>query len=611
MNRTVIRKLTLSNGLNFCIVLLVTLSGSTSAQQAAPPTDQKTARAGIDPSVPHTPPLRDTILKLKNSRNTAAGQLSISTLPGITYLGSTSTPSPAQSFALNGTIAYVCGTNEVSTVDISNPANPIRTGTAVSSQINNSGVISCSIERNTLSIFSDQVSTTIGNNPGFVAFSLANPNSPQLIANTVVNKRFFQPPIFVGNFAYVPTAALTYQFGWANQLGDLVAVDLTNFAAPSVVGTLMQPQIDPQYGGAGPVFGITQADANVAYIGGTSSTSNQNNGFGRLQVVDISVPTAMKTIRQVAVPGSIHFAAPLLQGPIGVGIGNTGGYVGSSTANPIQQGNIVVATFDVSDRRTPVLVASKVTNFSVGAGAGATRIGNNLFAFAGVVDSANNPVLLIVDAIDPQNPFVQGYPIPQPFTSMQAVGSTLYATLGAGGFATFSIPGISTSTLSCPLSLSSMIVFDSGPNVSAATFTTAKAAAKSFIDTLHLAPDQVGVVAAASAATLAQQLTNVGQQAKTTIDGIALANTSYLGAAITAAQNELASPRRTPSGTPVILVVSDGSDRAAPNASATTSAASAAKAAGIRVISLQYGSTTPQAVMQAIASSPSDFYLVP
>ncbi|MFN8938199.1 MAG: VWA domain-containing protein, partial [Acidobacteriota bacterium] len=132
-----------------------------------------------------------------------------------------------------------------------------------------------------------------------------------------------------------------------------------------------------------------------------------------------------------------------------------------------------------------------------------------------------------------------------------------------------------------------------------------------FINSLNLSPDQIGVVSAAATATLLQQLTTVGLAAKTSVDGISLSHTSHLGAAITAAQSELASTRRTSGSTPVIVIVSDGSDRAAPNATATISAAAAAKASGVRILVVQYGSQTPVPMMQTIASSASDFYLVP
>ena len=59
-----------------------------------------------------------------------------------------------------------------------------------------------------------------------------------------------------------------------------------------------------------------------------------------------------------------------------------------------------------------------------------------------------------------------------------------------------------------------------------------------------------------------------------------------------------------------MIVVSDGGDRGAPANSSTLTAANAAKAAGIRVIALQYGSGS-SALMQSIASTAGDFYLVP
>lgn len=59
-----------------------------------------------------------------------------------------------------------------------------------------------------------------------------------------------------------------------------------------------------------------------------------------------------------------------------------------------------------------------------------------------------------------------------------------------------------------------------------------------------------------------------------------------------------------------MIIVSDGRDTAAPNGTATLAAATAAKAAGIRIIALQYGSPA-SALMQSIASAPADYYLVP
>ena len=85
---------------------------------------------------------------------------------------------------------------------------------------------------------------------------------------------------------------------------------------------------------------------------------------------------------------------------------------------------------------------------------------------------------------------------------------------------------------------------------------------------------------------------------------------SYIGSGIIAAQAELTSPRHIPSANQIMIVLSDGADKGAPNNSATIAAANAAKAAGIRIISVQVGSGSG-ALMQSIASSSSDYYVVP
>ena len=544
-------------------------------------------------------------------------RLRLAAITSVTFTGSTATASPAASFALNGNLAYVCGNNEVTIVDIANVANPQVLGTALSGVIQNTGNIYCGLQRGTLVVFSDQISSTVGNTPpAFSAFSLANPQQPQLINSTILNKQYAQPPVYLGNYAFVPTATVTTSFGsWERQFGDLVAYDLTNFSNPVLLDTLERPQLqvlvnNPITSGPTSVFGATQADNALLYLGGSTSSGNTNSGKGRLQIVDISNPAALKLVGQLVIPGSIHFSAPLIQGNVAVGIGNTGGWIGSINVSPLTKGNIVVATFNVTDRRAPTLIASTVTNYSVGAGGGATRIGNNLFAFAGVLDASGNPVLLIVDTNNPQSPVIQAYPVSQPFTSMQAVGSVLYATLGRDGFATFSIPGITNLTTSCPLSIDAMVVFDKGAAVSTQTLQSAKSALKTFVDSLRLSPDQIGVVSFAGAATLDQRLSTNGLPARLALDSLLPGGASYIGSGIAAAQAELTGPRRVSTASPVMIVVSTGTDPAAPSSSATLNAANVAKAAGIRIISLQFGSASPT-VMQAIASSPTDYYVVP
>jgi hypothetical protein len=530
----------------------------------------------------------------------------------ITQLGSVVTASPGESFALSGNIAYVCDDNEVSVVDIMNPQAPQIVATALSGLFQQASDTHCALLRGALSVFSDQ-SSTVGDTPGYSAFDLTNPLQPQLIAATPINKRFFQAPVYIGNLAFVPTDSLEFFLGfqWDAEFGDLLAVDLTNFSNPVLDGTAEQPQVDPVYGGPTVVLGATEADTNLLYLGGSTSTGGANNGVGRLQIVDVTNPAAMQISGQLLIPGTSLFYAPLIEGTVAVGIGNTGGFVGSLNANPFTQGNIVVATFDATDRRSPAILSITTTTYSVGYGGGSTQIGPTLFAFAGVQDSGGNQVLLIVDVTNPSAPVFSSYPITQSFTSMQAVGTTLYATLGSGGFGIFSIPGISTGQPSvCPVSIDTLLVIDRGANIQSQAFAATNAALQSFLGSLQFPPDQAGVVTFTNTAVLDQTLTTNESQVQTVLAGILpAAPSSYIGSGIATAQRELLGPRHSLSANPVMIVISDGADLGAPSSGATLAAATAAKAAGIEIISVQYGATASP-LTQSIASSSSNFYLV-
>jgi Mg-chelatase subunit ChlD len=111
-------------------------------------------------------------------------------------------------------------------------------------------------------------------------------------------------------------------------------------------------------------------------------------------------------------------------------------------------------------------------------------------------------------------------------------------------------------------------------------------------------------------AVLDQALTTSESQVMATLNAILPSGpSSYIGSGIAEARRELLGPRHNPSATPVMIVLSDGADAAAPGSGATLAAATAAKAAGIEIISVQYGST-PSALMQSIATASANYYLV-
>jgi hypothetical protein len=528
--------------------------------------------------------------------------------PTITLLGTVQTASEAESFAISGNLAYTCDNNEISVINIANPVALAVVSTATASLIQNSGDIHCDVQQGNLAVFSDQTSTTNGDSPGFVAFSLANPTQPVELAATPINRRFFSSPLYIGNLAFVPTNAVTYDItGWDDQLGDLLAIDVTNLASPQLLGNL-EPSADPQgiLGGANSVFGVTQANGSLLYLGYSTSIGNNNNGSGALVTVDASNPAAMRITGQLTIPGTVQSSAPLIQGSIGVSMGNNGGYTGG--APPVVFGNIVITIFDVSNPRVPAIISITPTSYSVGPGGGSAQIGNNVYAFAGVQDSSGNDVLLTVDVTNPLVPVINSLPLAQPFTNMRVVGTILYATLGSAGFAAYSIPGVSGATSTCSTYIDAMLVVDQGAVIPASGFLDAKTSLKSFVGTLQ-ATDQVGVESFTLAPEIEQTLTRNDSLALTALDTIVQSGPSYIGGGIAAASAELSSPRHNPSASRVIVIISDGVDAASPAPGATLAAAAAAKAAGVRIISIQYG-TNSNGLMQSIASSSGDFYTV-
>ena len=134
--------------------------------------------------------------------------------------------------------------------------------------------------------------------------------------------------------------------------------------------------------------------------------------------------------------------------------------------------------------------------------------------------------------------------------------------------------------------------------------TDAKNAAKEFVGRMDLTRDQVGVVAFDSSARKAHDLSNNAGTVRTAIDGLSAGGGTDIAAGIRAAQAELSSSRHNAANAPVIVLLSDGkSDEAA-----ARSAAEEAKRAGTRIFTIGLGAGVNPATMQAIASSPSDYY---
>jgi RHS repeat-associated protein len=219
---------------------------------------------------------------------------------------------------------------------------------------------------------------------------------------------------------------------------------------------------------------------------------------------------------------------------------------------------------------------------------------------------------------------------------------TLSATTDAWGVAHFSYPGkypggdtvVASGTITTgPVQSNAVTVFWSAPYATPCTspdapldvviaidtsssmegpnLAGAKAAARSFLDTMDLSRDQLGIVSFGGFARLDGGLTSSYAQASAGIDNVSPAggfiNPTSIGAGLWAALDELASARRRPTATPIIVFVSDGGNSFGDPEPALARLATS----GIRTFAFALGADADFAMLKRIATTKNELFYVP
>jgi uncharacterized protein YegL len=156
-----------------------------------------------------------------------------------------------------------------------------------------------------------------------------------------------------------------------------------------------------------------------------------------------------------------------------------------------------------------------------------------------------------------------------------------------------------------PLPLDVMLVIDRSGSMSGQNIIQAKAAAISFVGFMDLTLDRAGLVSFSSSATLDQGLTQDETTLVNQINTLVASGGTQIDLGLSVAHSHLAN-NGDPIAEPVIILLSDGVSSGDPIA-----AANAAKAAGIRIISIGLGSGADANTLRAIASTPEDYYFAP
>jgi hypothetical protein len=135
-------------------------------------------------------------------------------------------------------------------------------------------------------------------------------------------------------------------------------------------------------------------------------------------------------------------------------------------------------------------------------------------------------------------------------------------------------------------------------------FDDAKEAGKSFVQIVDLTRNQVAVVSFASEAQMEIPLGRDIGALETTIDAMENDHGSTISAGINMAHEELLSARHNPAAGRVMIILSDGEGDE--SAKITRKAADAAKAQGIRIITIRLGDGSGEALMHELASPNDD-----
>ena len=340
-------------------------------------------------------------------------------------------------------LAYVCADSQVNIVDVTNPASPSVLSTFAKSLLTAGGSVpgfngvQCGIYNSDLIVDYSRDEGNTSADPTkvptfFAVFSLANPLAPTQVGSVTNIDR----PDSAYGFYLLGSSALLFQNDvfynpFSNfifeQNGDVWSLDLTNAPTTGSVAFLsdlypcggINPMtnacndgvtLDGNFipngqfnGGPYAVHAGTEVNSTTAYFASSSSYGGNieepgNPAFdGQLVVVDDSNPSALNILAKVDVPQSAYLADVAVQGNIALAVGDTTGYY---DINSGLVGTLVLASFDITNPKSPVLLNTVVTALTDKPGATVVPLGNNTFAVGGTSNNGKGS-LVLVDASNP------------------------------------------------------------------------------------------------------------------------------------------------------------------------------------------------------------------
>jgi hypothetical protein len=352
-------------------------------------------------------------------------------------------------------LAYVCSDSQINIVDVTNATSPLLLSTFAGSVLTAGGtvagfqVMQCTIDGSDLIVSFSRHDGDTSNDPTavptyFATFSLSNPLSPTQVGSTVSIDRPDSYGLYVQGssalMAQTTTVYDPYTNFITNETGDVWRLDLTNVATTGSVafisdlypcgginsstsacndstnvpaatytdgvcasaGTIPVPN-DQYEGGPYPIYKGVFVNSTTANFG--SSTAYGGNVedpscptiTGQLLVINGSNTSSLAIDTSVTVPQAAFVTGVAIEGNTAVVVGDTTGIYDLTTGFV---GNLVIASFDITNPQSPVLKDTIVTPLTDNPGADVVPIRGGSFV-VGNVSSSGGPELAVVNASNP------------------------------------------------------------------------------------------------------------------------------------------------------------------------------------------------------------------
>ncbi len=390
--------------------------------------------------------------------------------------GQTAITGGALSVAVYGQYAYVGESDGIDVVDVSNPSSPSVVATFGSGNFPQpSSRVFVRVSGNDL-----LVSTATASGSTFLVYSLANPTSPQLLGSTNTIEPFAGSAAFSiqNDQAFVNNWYFTVSIfggGILSEHGDLLSVDFSNPASPSLVGSLY----GLPSGGSYFIFRSIPTDSHTLLVASTTSTGGgSQTGVGDILVVDTTNPASPTITGELDIPGTIDSLDLASDGTQALVISSTGGLFFNSTSDYGFSGNLVLTTLDLTNPEAPTIIASVTQTITTSSLYTFTSqyaetpslisLGNGLYVSSGGQGTGNQPELLLIDAQDPSNPSVTTIDVPGFVDDFSVSGNLLYTT-GSAGLLIYNI----AQAISVPVTAQVTVPTDNGVSIDPNSFSLA------------------------------------------------------------------------------------------------------------------------------------------